>query len=138
MHVKTNIENDLLSDIPIIVTTCSAAQSRGLKDINFDKVIIDEATQGNEIDVLSTMMNAEQVVLIGDPKQLGPVYKFDVPNNDSMLTRLFTAGYKNLKMLQTQYRMHPFLLKVPNDLYYENKIENGYIITNENKFINKD
>jgi superfamily I DNA and/or RNA helicase len=61
------------------------------------------------------MMNAEQVVLIGDPKQLGPVYKFEVPNNDSMLTRLFTAGYMNLKMLQTQYRMHPFLLKVPNE-----------------------
>ena len=56
------------------------------------------------------MMDAEQVVLIGDHKQLGPVYKFEVPDCDSMLTRLITAGYENFKMLQTQYRMHPFLL----------------------------
>jgi superfamily I DNA and/or RNA helicase len=56
------------------------------------------------------MMDAEQVVLIGDHKQLGPVYKFEVPHCDSMLTRLITAGYENFKMLKTQYRMHPFLL----------------------------
>ena len=120
------------------MTTCKAAQSRGLKDITFEKVIIDEATQASEIEVLSTMMDADQVVLIGDHKQLGPVYKFEVPNCDSMLSRLFNAGFKNFKMLQTQYRMHPFLLKVPNDLYYENKIENGYSINYANSFINKD
>jgi len=37
------------------------------------------------------MLEAEQVVLIGDHKQLGPIYKCDVPKNDSMLTRLITA-----------------------------------------------
>ena len=41
-------------------------------------------------------------------------------------------------MLQTQYRMHPFLLKVPNDLYYDNKIENGYTMNYYNIFLNKD
>jgi hypothetical protein len=53
------MESLILSHISIIVTTCSAAQSRGLKDITFKKVIIDEATQANEIEVLSTMMDAE-------------------------------------------------------------------------------
>jgi superfamily I DNA and/or RNA helicase len=45
-----------------------------------------------------------------------------------MLTRLITAKYPNFKMLQTQYRMHPFLLKVPNALYYDDMIESGYRI----------
>jgi superfamily I DNA and/or RNA helicase len=40
------------------VTTCKAAQSQRLKDITFNKVIIDEATQASEIEVLSTMMDA--------------------------------------------------------------------------------
>lgn len=29
-------------------------------------------------------------------------------------------------MLTTQYRMHKFLLTVPNVLFYEGKIESGY------------
>ena len=75
--------------------------------------------------------------MIGDHKQLGPVYKFDVPNCDSMLTRLITAKYENFKMLKTQYRMHPFLLSVPNTLYYKNEIENGYTMKFDNRFINR-
>ena len=59
MQVKAYMENLILSHIPIIVTTCQAAQSRGLKNITFKKVIIDEATQASEIEVLSTMMDAE-------------------------------------------------------------------------------
>jgi superfamily I DNA and/or RNA helicase len=35
-------------------------------DINFKKVIIDEATQASEMDTLSTILKANQVVLIGD------------------------------------------------------------------------
>ncbi len=76
--------------------------------------------------------------MIGDHKQLGPVYKCEVPRCDSMLTRLITAGYANFRMLQTQYRMHPFLLQVPNALYYDGMIESGYKISYENKFISRE
>jgi superfamily I DNA and/or RNA helicase len=76
--------------------------------------------------------------LIGDHKQLGPVYKCEVPRCDSMLTRLIEAKYPNFRMLKTQYRMHPFLLKVPNALYYDDKIESGYRIQFENKFISRE
>ncbi len=55
-----------------------------------------------------------------------------------MLTRLITAGYANFTMLQTQYRMHPFLLQVPNALYYDGMIESGYKISYENKFISRE
>jgi superfamily I DNA and/or RNA helicase len=53
------MESLILSHVPIVVTTCQAAQSRGLKKITFKKVIIDEATQASEVEILSTMMDAE-------------------------------------------------------------------------------
>ncbi len=34
--------------------------------------------------------------------------------------------------------MHPYLLQVPNVLYYDNKITTGYRIQVENKFIHRD
>ena len=76
--------------------------------------------------------------MIGDHKQLGPIYKCDVPDCDSMLTRLIRAKYPNFKMLDTQYRMHPFLLNVPNVLFYNQMIVSGYKKLHDNKFLHKD
>ena len=42
-----------------------------------------------------------------------------------MYQRLIEAGHR-YKFLNIQYRMHLELLKVPNRLFYENKIQNGY------------
>ncbi len=66
MEIKAEVEKKFIENIPIIVTTCKAVQSRGLKEIKFRKVVIDEATQALEIETLLTMTNADQVVLIGD------------------------------------------------------------------------
>ena len=41
-------------------------------------------------------------------------------------------------MLKAQYRMHPFLLKVPNTLSYGNQIESGYRSSIQNLFISKE
>ena len=42
-----------------------------------------------------------------------------------MYQRLIEAGHR-YNFLNIQYRMHPELLKVPNRLFYANKIQNGY------------
>jgi superfamily I DNA and/or RNA helicase len=55
-----------------------------------------------------------------------------------MLTRLIRAKYPNFKMLQTQYRMHPFLLNVPNVLFYDQMIGSGYKIQYETRFLHKE
>ena len=69
------------------------------------------------------LMGCDQAVLIGDPKQLGYVYKCEVLRRcDSMITRLIYAGFPNFVMLKSQFRMHPFLLKIPNSLYYDDMI----------------
>ncbi len=63
--------------------------------------------------------------MIGDQKQLGPVYKGMVDGPDSMFARLIEAGYPYL-MLNEQYRMNSKILKMPNMLYYDGKIHNKY------------
>ena len=115
----------MLENIPIIVTTCKSFGNSRLKNFRFRKVIIDEATQAQEVEALLTMKHANQVVLIGDHKQLGPIYKQEVLKCDSMFSRLIEGGFK-FTMLTTQYRMHPYLLTVPNVLFYENMIQSGY------------
>ena len=127
MEMKFRQENLILGHTPIIVTTCNSANNRRLRDYRFKKVIIDEATQAQELETLLVMKNAEQVVLIGDHKQLGPIYKNTVPKCDSMFSRLVEAKYSNFTMLTTQYRMHPYLLQVPNTLFYDGVIDSGYV-----------
>ena len=83
------------------------------------------------------MKHADQVVLIGDHKQLGPIYKQEVQKCDSMFSRLIEGGFQ-FTMLTTQYRMHPYLLTVPNVLFYDNKIVSGYKKSFDNKFINSE
>lgn len=78
LKIKANKEEIILSRAPIIITTCKSSGSRRLNSIRFKKVIIDEASQSQEIETLIAIRNAEQVVLIGDHKQLGPIFKCDV------------------------------------------------------------
>ena len=51
-----------------------------------------------------------------------------------MYQRLIQAKY-SFCFLDTQYRMHESLLKVPNELFYNNKIKNGYKPTEGKKFL---
>ena len=69
----------------------------------------------------------KQLVLIGDSKQLGPIYRVDVQENaDSMLTRLVNAKYPHKLMLNEQFRMNKALLGITNKLIYNNQIINAY------------
>ena len=55
-------------------------------------MIIDEASQAKEIEILQSIRNSKQVVMIGDQKQLGPVYKGEIDGPDSLFSRLILGG----------------------------------------------
>jgi helicase MOV-10 len=99
---------------------------------------VDEATQADELETISTILQADQVVLIGDQKQLGPIYKCEVPKCDSMFTRLLESGFPNFVMLKESFRMHPDLLELPNSLYYDNKLVSKHRISHMNMFLTID
>ncbi|KAM9390050.1 RNA helicase Mov10l1 [Phaethornis superciliosus] len=72
----------------IIITTCSSAgifYQTGIRHGHFTHVILDEAGQASEPETLIPIgliseSNA-QIVLVGDPKQLGPVIKSNIAQN---------------------------------------------------------
>jgi superfamily I DNA and/or RNA helicase len=115
-----------LNETDIIISTCGFAGNKKLWGFEFKRVIIDEATQAQEIELLAALNNASQVTLVGDEKQLGPIYCNEVPENDSLFTRLIHSGYPHSVQLNTCFRMHRFLLNGPNELFYDNKILSKY------------
>ncbi|XP_065514508.1 RNA helicase Mov10l1 [Caloenas nicobarica] len=134
----------------IIITTCSSAGMFYQAEIrlgHFTHVILDEAGQASEPESLipiGLISEANgQIVLVGDPKQLGPVIKSKIAQsfglNISLLERLtsrelylrdedaFSAcgAYNPLLItkLVKNYRSHSALLALPSKLFYHKELE---------------
>lgn len=74
--------------------------------------------------------------MIGDHKQLGPIYKTEIKGPQSLFERLIEGGYP-YTMLEDCYRMHPYLLNIPNTMFYDNKIKSQYQQSYTTSFLNK-
>ncbi|XP_025937281.1 RNA helicase Mov10l1 [Apteryx rowi] len=134
----------------IIITTCSSAglfYQTGIRLGHFTHVILDEAGQASEPESLIPLgLISEangQIVLVGDPKQLGPVIKSKVAAafglNISLLERLMSrsmylrdedafsvcGSYNPLLItkLVKNYRSHSALLTLPSKLFYHKELE---------------
>jgi superfamily I DNA and/or RNA helicase len=117
---------------------------------HFSTVFVDEAGHGWEPEVLAAfaglLSEAGQLVLAGDPQQLGPIVRSDAVDDAhgglsvSLLQRLIgthpayvfdpvvyqeSAGYDShvLTKLIKCYRCHPDILKLPNELFYASALE---------------
>ena len=123
------IENEIIEDADIILTTINNSADKRLKDIYFSYVLIDEAAQALEPDTLLPLIHhAQMVVLIGDDKQLGPIVQSEVANIAGLGMSLFQRlhlFYKDapfITLLNEQYRMNEKLNEFPNKQFYDNKI----------------
>uniref|UniRef100_A0A8C5F2Q9 RNA helicase Mov10l1 n=1 Tax=Gopherus evgoodei TaxID=1825980 RepID=A0A8C5F2Q9_9SAUR len=134
----------------IIITTCSSAgmfYQIGVRLGHFTHVFVDEAGQASEPECLIPLgliseVNG-QIVLAGDPMQLGPVIKSTLALayglNISMLERLMSrslyqrnedtfgayGSYNPLLVtkLLKNYRSHSTLLALPSKLFYHKELE---------------
>ena len=66
----------MLAKFPCIVTTVGNAATKMMTKRKFKRVVMDEATMIKEHEAFLATQFAEQVVLVGDQKQLGPTYGF--------------------------------------------------------------
>lgn len=99
---KAGIEQVIIQKSNIIITTCRSAVGKRLENCEFIATIIDEAGQAQELEALGCLMKADKVVLIGDPKQLGPIYMTQVNDKvSSILSRLYYAKYPCYQMIDT-------------------------------------
>ncbi|XP_078139377.1 RNA helicase Mov10l1 [Centroberyx gerrardi] len=127
----------------IVVSTCSSAgmfHNIGLQVGHFTHVFLDEAGQATEPESLIPMSLVSerdgQIVLAGDPCQLGPVVKSKLASafglGVSLLERLMANplysreewGYnpKLVTKLIYNYRSHEALLRLPSRLFYQGEL----------------
>jgi hypothetical protein len=127
--LKRTLEIEILKAAQVICTTCIGAGDSRLNRFTFKSVLIDESTQSTEPECLVPIVRgAQQVVLVGDHCQLGPVIMSRQAGvaglSQSLFERLIRLGVKPIR-LQIQYRMHPCLSEWPSNIFYEGSLQNG-------------
>ncbi len=122
-----------------MMSPLSVAQFLAPGVMEFDLLVMDEASQIQPVDALGAVARAKQVVVVGDPKQLPPTAFFskmtsggDEDDSDDTVGRvadiesilgLFTARGLPMRMLRWHYRSkHQSLIAVSNRQFYENKL----------------
>eukprot|EP00811_Abedinium_folium_P002183 NODE_11_length_4524_cov_7.099386.p1 GENE.NODE_11_length_4524_cov_7.099386~~NODE_11_length_4524_cov_7.099386.p1 ORF type:complete len:1148 (-),score=202.77 NODE_11_length_4524_cov_7.099386:234-3677(-) len=133
-------EVDILRDARVVVTTCHSAVFHDAcvrKPAKFATVIVDEAAQATEPDVvLPALLAHERVILVGDHMQLGPV----VPENNlcrayrhaletPVLERLdqTASSCSGHTMLEKQYRMHSSIRSFPSRQFYGARLQDEVV-----------
>ncbi|XP_068454650.1 putative helicase mov-10-B.2 [Clinocottus analis] len=134
-----------LMEYRIMVTTLITASRLVTGDIpdgHFTHVFVDEAGHAVETECLvplAGLLDAEsgQVVLAGDPKQLGPILRSPFALKYGMGVSLLERLMKDFSLygqdegvfnnryvtkLLRNYRSHPAILKVPNELFYDEEL----------------
>uniref|UniRef100_A0A3P9KB63 RNA helicase n=1 Tax=Oryzias latipes TaxID=8090 RepID=A0A3P9KB63_ORYLA len=137
---------ETLMEYKILVTTLLTAGrlvSGAIPVGHFTHVFVDEAGHAVETECLvpiAGLFDASlcQLVLAGDPKQLGPIlrspFALKYGMGVSLLERLmnnFPLYQKNegdynkrfVTKLLRNYRSHPAILKIPNDLFYDGELQ---------------
>ncbi|CAM4716229.1 unnamed protein product [Leuciscus chuanchicus] len=138
-------KEDLMSYKILVSTIVTAGRlvTGGVPTDHFSHIFVDEAGHAVESETIISvagLLNAEtgQLVLAGDPKQLGPILRSPLAINHgfdvSLLERLMTQNdlYKKddiefdkryVTKLLLNYRSHPSILKVPNELFYDGELK---------------
>ena len=153
------VENDrdeynpaLLKLVNIIGMTCTAkdrftdedSKSVKLNELNIDVVIIDEVSKVPFIELLQPILYGKTVILVGDHKQLPPIFtervreeemgKYDPElvneRDEQRYRRMYEESFfktlfdktpdSNKVMLNVQYRMHPDIMDAINVFYGDN------------------
>eukprot|EP01126_Amoeba_proteus_P055019 TRINITY_DN6801_c0_g1_i1.p1 TRINITY_DN6801_c0_g1~~TRINITY_DN6801_c0_g1_i1.p1 ORF type:complete len:393 (+),score=79.25 TRINITY_DN6801_c0_g1_i1:322-1500(+) len=131
---KKEIERKVLTSASIICSTLSSsALIATLMSVDhalvLDTVIVDEAAQAIELSTLIPLKyGCKSFILVGDPCQLPATvkskkaerYKYE----QSLMERLINNNI-SVSLLDTQYRMHPFISRFPSKHFYNNQLLDG-------------
>uniref|UniRef100_G3VY94 5'-3' DNA helicase ZGRF1 n=1 Tax=Sarcophilus harrisii TaxID=9305 RepID=G3VY94_SARHA len=128
---KLGTNRALLKKVQVVGITCAACPFPCMNNLKFPVVVLDECSQMTEpVSLLPiARFNCEKLVLVGDPKQLPPTIQGSESVHDSgleqtLFDRLCLMGHKTI-LLRTQYRCHPAISAIANDLFYEGNLING-------------
>lgn len=130
-NIKFGIIKRIIAEANVICATCVGTTSDYLKGAIFPRVIMDEATQANELSTLIPLIKGcQQLVLIGDHKQLPPTVISTFAQSKGMTISLFERLVKQgvqPNLLDVQYRMHPSIAEFPSSQFYNRMLKNGVV-----------
>lgn len=119
----------------VLMSPLSVAQYLEASHESFDVVIFDEASQIPVWDAIGAIARGQQLIVVGDPKQLPPTNFFNSSNEDeddltpeehkdleSILDELMTNGLRPKRLLWHYRSRHEGLITFSNRQYYENNL----------------
>ncbi|XP_048189561.1 protein ZGRF1 [Perognathus longimembris pacificus] len=128
---KLGTNRTLLKQVRVVGVTCAACPFPCMNDLKFPVVVLDECSQITEPASLLPIarFECEKLILVGDPKQLPPTIQGSDAAHENgleqtLFDRLCLMGHKPV-MLRTQYRCHPAISAIANDLFYGGNLMNG-------------
>ncbi|OKY78936.1 MAG: Superfamily I DNA/RNA helicase [Candidatus Methanohalarchaeum thermophilum] len=117
----------VLENSDVICTTNSTAGTELIEQMDFDILVIDEATQATEPSCLIPITHANKVIMAGDHKQLPPTVKNPKAKKEGLTETLFeklACKHPYTKdLLETQYRMNEEIMKFPSKEFYNGKLK---------------
>ena len=144
---RTNYDEFLARSRQLVIGTCVGIGQRhiGITDNLYDWVIVDEAARSISSELAIAMQSGARILLVGDHKQLPPLYSEEHKNAlarrlgiskrgeeldqalGSDFERVFLSEYgkQTCATLKTQYRMAPAIGSLVSACFYENVLENG-------------
>ncbi|XP_040555328.1 protein ZGRF1 isoform X3 [Gallus gallus] len=138
MYIRKSIERHklgtnktALQQVKVVGVTCAACPFPCLDTLKFPVVVLDECSQMTEPTSLLPIarFQCEKLVLVGDPKQLPPTIQGSESIHEkgleqTLFDRLCLMGHKTI-LLRTQYRCHPAISAIANELFYEGNLIDG-------------
>uniref|UniRef100_UPI00398E7E4D 5'-3' DNA helicase ZGRF1-like isoform X2 n=1 Tax=Pristiophorus japonicus TaxID=55135 RepID=UPI00398E7E4D len=148
MHVRRSIEQHklgrnraVLKEVRVVGTTCAACPFQCMNNLSFPLVLLDECSQITEPASLLPIarFGCEKLILVGDPKQLPPTIQgsesaHDAGLEQTLFDRMCLMGYNPI-MLRTQYRCHPTISAITNELFYDGNLIDGISALNLNPLL---
>ncbi|XP_066040901.1 5'-3' DNA helicase ZGRF1 isoform X2 [Chamaea fasciata] len=138
MYVRKSIEQHklgtnktILQQVKVVGVTCAACPFPCLNALRFPVVMLDECSQMTEPASLLPIarFQCEKLVLVGDPRQLPPTIQGSESVHEqgleqTLFDRLCLMGHNPI-LLRTQYRCHPALSAIANELFYDGNLRDG-------------
>ncbi|XP_074011107.1 5'-3' DNA helicase ZGRF1 [Numenius arquata] len=128
---KLGTNKTILQQVKVVGVTCAACPFPCLNTLKFPVVMLDECSQMTEPASLLPIarFQCEKLVLVGDPKQLPPTIQGSESVHEkgleqTLFDRLCLMGHKPI-LLRTQYRCHPAISAIANELFYEGHLIDG-------------
>eukprot|EP00041_Stephanoeca_diplocostata_P029172 m.854889 g.854889 ORF g.854889 m.854889 type:complete len:1374 (+) comp23504_c0_seq30:183-4304(+) len=132
-RMKQGVNMQLLKSTRVVAATLAATEFQCMQGLSFPFVILDEACQMTEPNALLPIarFNCQNLVLVGDPKQLSPAIPgAEAEHSHGLEQSMFQRLMKSMpptayKMLGIQYRCHPTISAMANRLTYGGKLRDG-------------